>query len=151
LGPHSWDPGVSPSGVLWNAAIPPGSVQVDLDDEEATLSLKNVLVFDGFTVPNSLNTFHPLGHVNSVINSLRMKWSGTKNTRSVSDCADAFRGDFFEDSATIEVTATTPPSPARSCPPTPARNGFRFVSDPAPTTVSHFAQIGRERNGVFFT
>src|SRR2546425_11808416 len=112
---------------MWNAAIPPGSVQFDLDVEEAKLNVKNALVFDGFTVPNSLNTFHPLGHANAIINSLKMKWSGTKNTKSVSDCADGFRGDFFENSATIEVTATTPPSPARSCPPTRARNGFRFV------------------------
>ena len=135
---------------MWNAAIPTGSVQFDLEEEVATLTVKNALVFDAFTVPNSLNTFHPLGHVNSVINSLRMRWSGTKNTRSVTDCADGFHGDFFENSATIEVTATTPPGPARSCPPTPARNGFRFVSDPASTSVSHFAQIGREKNGVFY-
>jgi hypothetical protein len=137
---------------MWNAAIPPESVDIDLDDdEEAVLRVKNVLVFDGFTIPNSLNSFHPMGHVNSIINSLKIKWSGTTNTRSWTDCADGFRGDYFEDSATIEVTATTPPAPARSCPPSPARNGFRFVSDPAATTVSHFAQIGRERNGVFFT
>jgi len=135
---------------VWNAAIPIGSVQFDLENEEATLNVKNVLVFDGFTVPNSLNTFHPLGHANAVFNSLKMKWRGTTNKRSVRDCADAFRGDFLENAATIEVTATTPPAPARTCPPTPARNGFRFVSDPANTTVSHFAQIGRERNGIFF-
>ncbi|PYQ43944.1 MAG: hypothetical protein DMF77_08345 [Acidobacteria bacterium] len=137
---------------MWNAAIPPESVDVDLDDdEEAVLRVKNVLVFDGFTIPNSLNSFHPMGHVNSIINSLKIKWSGTTNTRSWTDCADGFRGNYFEDAATIEVTATTPPTPARTCPPSPARNGFRFVSDPAATTVSHFAQIGRERNGVFFT
>ena len=150
MGPHSWDPGITPSGVTWIVPIPHGSVHFDLDDEEATLDVKNALVFDGFTVPNSLNTFHPLGHVDSVMNSLRMKWSGTTNKRSVNDCADAFRGDFFENTATIAVTATTPPAPARTCPPTPARNGFRFVSDPASTSISHFAQIGRERNGVFY-
>ena len=136
---------------MWSAAIPPGSVDVDLDAETATLEAKNIVVFDGFTIPNSLNTFHPMGHVNAVINSLRLKWKGTKDVKSVRDCEDAFRGRFLEDSATIEVTATTPPTSARSCPPTPARNGFRFVSDPADTTISHFAQIGRERNGVFFT
>lgn len=135
---------------MWNAAIPSGSVEFDLEDEEATLNVKNVLVFDGFTVPNSLNTFHPLGHANAVMNSLRMKWSGTTNRRSVNDCADAFRGDFLENTATIAVTATTPPTPARTCPPTPPRNGFRFVSDPASTSISHFAQIGREHNGVFY-
>jgi hypothetical protein len=135
---------------MWNAAIPLGAVDVDLDEEEATLHVKNVVVFDGFTVPNSLNTFHPMGHVNSVINSLRLRWKGMKDVKSVRDCEDGFRGRFIEDSATIEVTATTPPTPARVCPPTPARNGFQFVSDPAETTVSHFAQIGREQNGAFF-
>ena len=93
------------------------------------------------------------GHVNSILNSLKMTWSGTIQHRSYSNCdPNAFRGDFFEDLATIEVTATTPPVPARNCPVTPARHGFRFVSDPADkgTTTVHFAQIGREKNGVFY-
>jgi hypothetical protein len=107
-------------------------------------------VFDGFTVPNALDEAHPAGRVNSIIDSLRIEWSGTTRETSFSDCGvNGFRGNFLENSATIEVTATTPPLPERSCPPRPARNGFRFVSDPAHTTVSHFAQIGRERNGVF--
>jgi len=48
----------------------------------------------------------------------------------------------------IQVVATTPPGAASVCPPRRARNGFRFVS--TKTTLVHFAQIGRERNGVFF-
>jgi hypothetical protein len=79
-----------------------------------------------------------------------MHWSGTTNRRSHTDCPDAFRGNYFEDRATIEVVATTPPGPASQCPPRAARHGFRFVSDPADTSISHFAQIGREHNGVFF-
>ena len=47
------------------------------------------------------------------------------------------------DDCTIEVVATTPPHGTVP--------GFRFVSDPAETTDRVFAQIGRERNGVFFT
>jgi hypothetical protein len=150
LGPHSYDPGVSESDVMWTTEIPNDSVDVDLREEEASLRVKNVLVFDAFTVPNSLDTRHPMGKVNAVINSLRMKWRGTTQERSHNDCADAFRGHFFEDVATIEVVVTTPEVPAKACPPTPRRNGFHFVSDPAHTSVSHFAQIGRERNGVFF-
>ena len=107
-------------------------------------------MFDVFTVPNSLDPNQPLGKVNSVINSLRIDWSGTTRETSFSNCdPNAFRGRFFEDSATIQVTVTTPPTPASTCPIRPARNGFRFVSEPG-TTVSHFSQIGRERNGVFF-
>jgi len=150
LGPHSYDPGVSENDVMWTTEIPESSIDFDLREEEASLHLKNVLVFDAFTVPNSLDTHHPMGKVHAVINSLRMEWRGTTFRRSHSDCVDAFRGDYFEDRATIEVIATTPPGPATACPPRAARNGFRFVSDPANTSVSHFAQIGREHNGIFF-
>jgi hypothetical protein len=151
LGPHSWDPGITPSGVFWTTPIPEGNVKVDLRKETASLRAKDILVFDGFTVPNALDEAHPLGHVSSVVNSLHIKWSGTTREVSWSDCAvNGFRGRFLENAATIEVTATTPPTPARTCPPMPARNGFRFVSDPAETTVNHFSQIGRERNGIFF-
>jgi len=45
-----------------------------------------------------------------------------------------------ECSAKIAVSATTPPE---------TEHGFHFESDPA-TTVTNFAQFGREQNGVFF-
>jgi hypothetical protein len=150
LGPHSYDPGISESDVFWTTELPERSVHVNLREEEASLHVRNVLVFDVFTVANSLDPHHPIPKVNAVINSLRMHWSGTTNRRSHTDCIDAFRGNYFEDRATIEVVATTPPAPASACPPRAARHGFRFVSDPAETSISLFAQIGREHNGVFF-
>jgi hypothetical protein len=151
LGPHSWDPGITPAGVFWTTPASEGSVKFDLKEETASLHVRNVLVFDGFTVPNALDPAHPAGHVNSIIDSLRIEWSGTTRAVHADNCTpNGFCGDFFEDRATIEVTATTPPTPASACPVTPARNGFRFVSDPAETTQTLFAQIGRERNGVFY-
>jgi len=51
-----------------------------------------------------------------------------------------FRGDFFQYSATIAVSPTTPPETG---------HGFHFESDPA-TIVTNFAQFGTEHNGVFF-
>ena len=58
-----------------------------------------------------------------------------------------FRGDFVENSAAIELTVATPPT---NPPFTPAaQNGFRFIADPK-TTVTDFAQIGRENNGALF-
>src|SRR5262249_42656156 len=129
--------------------IPRASVEFDMDAERASLHVKNVLVFDVTTVPNSFLPGHPKGRINSIINSMRIEWSGTTRATSFSNCdPNAFRGRYFENSATIEVTVTTPPTPARDCPPTLARNGFRFVA--TKTTASLFAQIGRERNGVFF-
>jgi hypothetical protein len=55
---------------------------------------------------------------------------------AAADEADGFAGVFLEDTATIEFSAE--------------QEGFTFVSDPAETTVTHFAEIGEERDGVFF-
>ncbi len=53
------------------------------------------------------------------------------------DQVNHFRGRFIEDTATVKFTVEEP--------------GFRFVSDPANTSVNEFSEIGRERNGSFFT
>jgi hypothetical protein len=147
LGPHSYDPGTSPSLLLWTIEIPEGSVDVDLDAGEATLDVRNLCdVFDAFTVPNSLNGLHPLGLVSAFIGSLRIRWSGINRVRSFNN-GSTFRGEFVENSATIDVTVKIPPT---TPPFTPgAQDGFVFVAD-AGTTVTNFAQIGHESNGALF-
>ena len=83
------------SEVTWTTEIPPASIDVDFEAQQASLHLKNVLVFDTFTVANSLDPHHPIPKVNAVLNSLRMHWSGSINRRSHTDCVDAFRGEFI--------------------------------------------------------
>jgi hypothetical protein len=117
---------------------------VDLAGGSAELHAENICaVFDAFTVGNSFNPNRPLGYASGIINSLDIKWSGiTKNFMGVHDAVNHFAGDFFQiGNVTIAVTATTPVSTG---------HGFQFVSDPS-STVVNFAQIGRERNGVFFS
>jgi hypothetical protein len=98
-------------------------------------------VFDVFTVPNSFDPAHALGIFSAIINSMKMEWSGvTRSVLGFSDSTNKFRGDFFECSATIAVSVTTPKETG---------HGFHFVSDPA-TTHTNFAQFGTEHNGVFF-
>jgi hypothetical protein len=124
--------------------VPEGSGEVDLDDGTAELHAENICaVFDAFTVPNSVSPNRPLGFVSGRIDSVEIKWSGiTKSFIGVHDAVNHFAGDFFQiGSVTIAVTASTPKSTG---------HGFRFVSDPATTKVN-YAQIGRERNGVFFS
>ena len=148
LGPHSYDPGVTPSLVFWTIEIPEGRVEVDLDEAEATLHLRNVCsVFDAFTVPNSRDNLHPLGLVSGAIESLSIHWTGISKKLSFSN-GKTFRGDFIQSvAAPMSVRVTTP---ATKPPFTPAaQNGYEFVSDPK-TTVTHFAQIGRENNGKLF-
>jgi len=115
-------------------------VDVHLGAGEAVLDATNIPLFDAFTIANSFAHMPP--PVPAVINSLRIEWSGiTKTTQfSSANPDDQFAGYFLENSATIEVTVTTPPSPGL--------HGFRFVS--AATTASHFAQVGHDHNGSFF-
>ena len=150
LGPHSYDPGDSPALLFWTIEIPEGSVDVDLDEGEAVLHLKNVCrVFDAFTLPNSMNPAHPLGLVSAMIERLSIHWSGIKKRDSFNNHS-TFRGDFLETDATIEVTVTTP---ATKPPFTPApQDAFEFVSDASVGhTVVGFAQIGHENNGALFS
>jgi hypothetical protein len=142
LGFHSYDPGVAAGSlVLWGAPFPAGSGKVDNDDRTAELLVQNVCVFDVFTVPNSFDPKHALGIFGAIINSMKIEWSGvTRSVLKFSDSMNKFRGDFFECSATIAVSATTAKDTG---------HGFHFVSDPA-TTHTNFAQFGTEHNGKFF-
>jgi hypothetical protein len=143
LGFHSYDPGImAGSLVFWGTPYPVGSGKVDIAGGTARLLVHNVCsVFDVFTVPNSFDPAHALGIFDAIIESMDIQWSGvTRSVPGFSDATNKFSGDFFECSATIAVSATTPPETG---------HGFHFESDPA-TTVTHFAQFGTERNGVFF-
>jgi hypothetical protein len=124
--------------------VPEGSGEVDLDDGTAEFHAENICaVFDAFTVPNSISPDRPLGFVSGRIDSVEIKWRGvTKSFMGVHDATNHFSGDFLQiGMVTIAVTATTPKTTG---------HGFRFVSDPATTKVN-YAEIGRERNGVFFS
>jgi hypothetical protein len=123
--------------------VPEGSGKVDLDAGAAEFHAENICaVFDAFTVGNSGSHDRPLGFVSGRIDSVDIKWSGVINSfPKVHDTTNHFMGDFFQiGNVTIAVTATTPKKTG---------HGFRFVSDPASTTVN-YAQIGSESNGSFF-
>jgi hypothetical protein len=148
LGPHSWDGGVSPTTVFWAVEIPNGSAHVNLDSGTASLHVRNVCVFDAFTVPNSIaGVNRTVNLAKGIINSLNIEWSGIIGTETANEPVNQMRGNFVETTAKIAVTATTPRTAVTSL---SDGHGFRFVSDPASTSVSHFALIGHEQNGIYF-
>jgi hypothetical protein len=130
---------------MWATAIPNGAVEFEFSEGEASLSMRNVDVFDAFTVPNSVDQSRPFGAppVSAKINSMTITWSGVIRTTTFTstDPQERFAGSFKETDSHISVTVTTPTSTG---------HGFRFVSDEASTSSSNFAQIGMERNGHFF-
>jgi hypothetical protein len=128
--------------VLWVIPFPVGSGKVDVADGTAQLRVHDVCsLFDVFTVPNSFDPAHHLGIFSAVLNSMKIEWSGvTRSVLGFRDSTNKFRGDFFQCSAEIAVSATTPPETG---------HGFHFESDPE-ATHTNFAQFGTEHNGAFF-
>ena len=88
----------------------------------------------------------PIGDFGNVVNALTggapiaaamvsfdANWSGVDERVKIRNESTDFAGEFIHNSATLAWSASQP--------------GFTFTSDPAD---SHFAEIGHERNGVFF-
>ncbi len=121
---------------------------MDLDEGSASLHVENACVLDAFTVANSLaGVNRPVNQVKGIIDSLQIEWFGIKATATANELANKMRGTFVENTAKIAVTATTPRTAVTAL---SNGHGFRFVSDPASSSVSNFAQIGQEQNGVFY-
>lgn len=69
--------------------------------------------------------------------SFDVVWGGPVTRRvNVRDAANGFAGEFNESQATVAFSAT--------------EAGFKFTSAPASTSTSVFAEVGHERNGIFF-
>ena len=68
--------------------------------------------------------------------SFHMRWSGVQKRVHLHDEQNEFDAHVIEDSATFAWSAR--------------REDFTFVSDPAETSTTIFAEIGSERNGEFF-
>ncbi len=120
---HDFNPGIAPSGLFWTAHVPMSSIEIDLRRTTASFQLKDFALLD--TIPNVAATV-----------SLSMDWHGKRAEVDVKDLVNGFGGSYQECSATIAWSGE--------------EAGFSFVSDPPSTSMTRFAEIGRERNGVFF-
>lgn len=113
--------------------MPARSVDVNPGAGRATLSVANLAQRDFFNLPNAL----AVGRSVPAVVTFEIVWSGVRRRFNVRDAQNGFAGEFVENGrATIVWRAD--------------QAGFRFVSAAANTSTSTFAQIGHERNGVFF-
>jgi zona occludens toxin (predicted ATPase) len=130
---HDFNPGIIDSGpakgLFWTMHIPTHDVHADLGRATATMRVTNADVEDYHTLKNAILE----GPSDPASVSFVIRWHGVKARVEVQDFELGFAGRFIEDSATVEWSARVPST------------GFRFHSDPAT-----FAEIGSERNGVFF-
>jgi hypothetical protein len=130
----SIEPGNVPDGLFWTIPIPPKSVTIDLGAGKASFKLANVALKDFGDVVNDFK------HGPSVpaTASFDVQWSGVIKKTKIRDEKNGFAGKFVITGATLEYVASVP------------AHNFEFVSDAAKTSKNLFAEIGHERNGVFF-
>jgi hypothetical protein len=141
---HDFDLGINPypNGLFWTVAIPPDSVQANIGAGSASYHVANQPALDYGNIPNALLPPHTL--VTTVTLSWDIEWFGPTRRHTTSEPNVGFSIDAVLTSAVMDFTATTA---ATSTTP-----GTTFVSDPASACnmKSVFAEVGREKNGVFF-
>jgi hypothetical protein len=127
---HDLNPGILPSGLFWTIEIPEESIQVNLGTGRASMEADNIPILD-----DVYSTSPPTpGFV-----SFTVIWSGVDerlNIHNDDPVYGGFAGTFIRNTAQMQWTATV--------------GDFAFVSAPLATSSSSFAEIGRERNGIFF-
>jgi hypothetical protein len=141
---HDFDPGfgkpVNAQGdrLFWTAAIPDSAVEVNLEKGTAEMHVRNLHIEDYFNFPNASAD----GHEVSATVSFDVVWSGPVRERvNVRDASNGFAGSYVENQATVKWSGS--------------EEGFRFDAKPGSfstsvTEAGPFAEIGRERNGIFF-
>jgi hypothetical protein len=130
----SIDPGNVPDGLFWTIPVPPESVTINLGAGKASFKLANVALKDFGTLVNDFKH----GPSVAATASFDVQWSGVIKKTKIRDEKNGFAGKFVITGATLEYTASVP------------ANNFEFVSDAAKTSKNLFAEIGHERNGIFF-
>jgi hypothetical protein len=142
--------------VFWTAVVPDGDVQVNPGAGTAQLHVHDLPEFDyaadGFAGNVSLGPLWQSAYVPATV-SFDVVWNGPVTRRvDVKDAANGFAGQFNEDQATVTWSAhsdsgfsftSNPGNFSTSVPETPGVNG---VTAP----LNFFAEVGHERNGIFF-
>jgi hypothetical protein len=130
---HDYEPGIAPNGVFWTIAVPDDSVDVKPGAGRARFAMKDFAIRDYHEFVNSLL---PDGPWEPATVSFDVRWHDIQSRYNTSQPSWGYAGEFVVTKASIEWSSE--------------QEGFSFQSDPASTSVTDYAIVGHERNGVFF-
>jgi hypothetical protein len=121
--------------------ISPDNIVMHFGEGTATLQFNNVAVFDWITLDNSLTNGALIpGTPTNATMSATIQWSGVSRRFKVRDRTNGFAGEFIENRATFQVATQNADG-----------SSFSGTGDTTlPSFLGNFAEIGHERNGVFF-
>ena len=132
---HDLNPGTLPNGLFWTAQLPQGAFDVHDDGRVARLRLRELPLVDTFVFAGPLA-------ISAQVN-IDVHWRATSEPITRGKGADvaptspaAFIGHFAEASCSGRVSGV--------------ETGFSFKTGEL-TADAFFAEMGRERNGVFLS
>jgi hypothetical protein len=131
---HDYNAGIPPSQLFWTIELPQEAFWVSGRQKYAKLYLRDFPLIDQFTF---------LGpHDTPAVLSMTIEWEALEDRVRLGsgkevppDDPAAFLGRFAKARSTAHFSGRQP--------------GFNFESDPGLSTDRGYAQIGRERNGLF--
>jgi hypothetical protein len=136
---HDLNPTAFPQvGLFWTIEIPISGVEVKFEEGYARMEARHVPIFDYGTGGNALFAGGPAPVQGWV--SFKVVWSGSEKRvriRNTDPIYGGFEGEFIRNSAQMEWRGIV--------------GDLKFESDPLNTSSSSFAEIGRERNGSYFS
>jgi hypothetical protein len=133
---HDYNAGIPPSGLFWTVELPPDAFWVSERQKYARLHLQNFPLIETFTF---------LGpHDTQAVLSMTIEWEALEKRVALGSGKEvpptdpaAFRGRFAKARSTAHFSGR--------------QLGFSFESDPGVSTDRGYAEIGRERNGIFLS
>jgi hypothetical protein len=130
---HDFHPPVAPSGLYWVVTVPEGGITFSSDGRSAELNMKGIDIIDQPRWPQFKADATP-GKMD-----IRIAWKATDETILYNDPQKMFRVEGFKATAQLEAAIDVPSI------------GFSWKSDPIGTSKAHFAIIGNEVNGKYYT
>jgi hypothetical protein len=131
---HDFNGGILASGLFWTLAVGNDDLRISEGGNNAVLDVEDIQVVDSFQFGSAIGTPATV--------SLHVEWTATgpkvergKGSSVLATDPAAFLGKLAVAESTAELRGS--------------ELGFSFSSDPGVSTADTFAEMGRERNGVF--
>ena len=126
------NPGIAPSGLSGpRRSLSTASTSTSRKVEHRSRSRTSRLM-----ITATSTTLSVADHPNRQFSRYEIHWFGHNSLDHVVSPDGLMTGEFVRNSAQMEWSARV--------------GDYQFVSDPASTSSSSFAEIGQERNGIFF-
>jgi hypothetical protein len=128
---HDFEPGIEESGLFWTIPFNEHDIDVNPGNGRARMRASDLEMPDYHDFVNSL-----IGDSVPGVVSFTVEWLKSRDKRRFRDPVNGWLANMVLNEARIEWTGETETA--------------RFESDDIDTSFSLFAEVGRERNGVFF-